>query len=302
MKYICKICGYIYDEAKEETPFASLAEDWKCPVCTAPKAEFREDIPAETITTEEISEEKEPAVDASLTDAILGAAAMSDNPALSVIQTVAAMTPEKEKDEKEDSGEEQPADNSYDAAILTSVAMSDDPALNIIQTLSALRKELAEHASDPDMKRFSVGQLAALCSNMARACEKQYKEEEASLFRELAAFFAEKTPAIEDASVEALAKALQADIDGYGDIRKCADAAGDRGAARVSVWGEKVTLMLSSLVTRYLQNGEALLADTDVWVCTACGFVFIGNEPPAQCPICKVPDWKFEKIERRAAK
>ena len=57
-----------------------------------------------------------------------------------------------------------------------------------------------------------------------------------------------------------------------------------------------------SLVSRYLQNGEALLADTEIWVCTACGFVFIGDNPPQQCPVCKVPDWKFEKIERRAAK
>ena len=43
MKYICKICGYIYDEAKEGTPFSALPDDWKCPVCTAPKADFKAD-------------------------------------------------------------------------------------------------------------------------------------------------------------------------------------------------------------------------------------------------------------------
>ena len=187
-------------------------------------------------------------------------------------------------------------------AILNSVAMSDEPVLNIIQTIASLKKEIHEHEADPDLKKLSVGQLAALCSNLARGCEKQYKEEEAALFRELAAYFTANTPAVADATVDDLAKAMQADIDHYAEVRKAADAARDRGAARICVWGEKVTLMLSSLVSRYLQNGESLLADTEIWVCTACGFVFIGDTPPQQCPVCKVPDWKFEKIERRAAK
>lgn len=66
------------------------------------------------------------------------------------------------------------------------------------------------------------------------------------------------------------------------------------------VWGEKVTRMLSSLVNRYLNEGEAMLKDTNIWVCTTCGFVYIGDTPPELCPVCKVPDWKFEKIEGRA--
>ena len=309
MKYICKICGYIYDEAKEGTPFSTLSDDWKCPVCTAPKSEFKaeeakttgmdENAAAKDTSSDTIS--VEPQVDAAFTNTVLGAAAISDNPAADIMATVAAMTKEERAAEPEEE-DAVPFDNSYNDAILTAAAMSDNPALDVIQTISALRKELAEHAADPDMERFSAGQLSALCSNLARACEKQYKEEEASQFKELAAFFAKKAPAIEDASVEALTKLIQADIDNYESIRKTADAAGDRGAARVCVWGEKVTLMLSSLVARYQQNKDALLADTEIWVCTACGFVFIGDTPPQQCPVCKVPDWKFEKIERRAAK
>ena len=83
-------------------------------------------------------------------------------------------------------------------------------------------------------------------------------------------------------------------------MRATADANADRGAARVCVWGEKVTRMLSSLVNRYLNEGEAMLKDTNIWVCTTCGFVYIGDTPPELCPVCKVPDWKFEKIEGRA--
>ena len=58
--------------------------------------------------------------------------------------------------------------------------------------------------------------------------------------------------------------------------------------------------MLSSLVNRYLNEGEAMLANTDIWVCTVCGFVYIGENAPELCPVCKVPAWKFEKIEGRA--
>ena len=42
MKYLCKVCGYIYDEEKEGTKFDELPQDWLCPVCAAPKDEFTE--------------------------------------------------------------------------------------------------------------------------------------------------------------------------------------------------------------------------------------------------------------------
>ena len=40
MKYVCSICGYVYDEAKEGTPFAGLPDAWACPVCGAGKSAF----------------------------------------------------------------------------------------------------------------------------------------------------------------------------------------------------------------------------------------------------------------------
>lgn len=39
-KYRCSICGYIYDEEKEGVSFDSLADDWTCPLCGAPKSLF----------------------------------------------------------------------------------------------------------------------------------------------------------------------------------------------------------------------------------------------------------------------
>ena len=49
-KYRCTICGYIYDEAVEKIKFEDLPDDWKCPLCGAPKSLF-----------EEVKEEQEPA-------------------------------------------------------------------------------------------------------------------------------------------------------------------------------------------------------------------------------------------------
>ena len=38
--YVCSICGYEYDEAKEKVPFDELPNDWTCPLCKHPKSDF----------------------------------------------------------------------------------------------------------------------------------------------------------------------------------------------------------------------------------------------------------------------
>ncbi len=40
MKFMCKLCGWIYDESAEDRPFRDLDEDWVCPACGAPKSDF----------------------------------------------------------------------------------------------------------------------------------------------------------------------------------------------------------------------------------------------------------------------
>ncbi len=208
MRYICQICGYIYDDAKEAAPFESLPDSWKCPLCGASKSDF-------------IAEE---------------------------------------------------------------AAAPSAPELP---------------AEVPALSELSSGQLSALCSNLARGCEKQYKPEESALFRELADCFSSLAPEIEHADTGTLAALLRSDIDLYRSLRAAADQAEDRGAARVCVWGEKVTRMLSSLLTRYLSEGEAMLQDQNVWVCSVCGFVYIGETAPERCPVCRVPASKFEAVEGR---
>lgn len=38
-KYVCPVCGYVYDG---ETPFEELPADYTCPICGVLKEEFLE--------------------------------------------------------------------------------------------------------------------------------------------------------------------------------------------------------------------------------------------------------------------
>lgn len=50
MKYVCTICGYVYNELKEKVPFKDLPDSWTCPLCGAPKSTF---VPLEDKKKEE---------------------------------------------------------------------------------------------------------------------------------------------------------------------------------------------------------------------------------------------------------
>ena len=184
-----------------------------------------------------------------------------------------------------------------DAFTTDSVETVSTPAITV--GASTPKASSSAREADSDLQKLSTGQLAALCSNLALGCEKQYLNEESTLFKQLADYFASITPAVEDATVLSLAEDLKKEVDGYALLHETAKAAGDRGAQRVCVWGEKVSRILSSLVQRYLKDGETMMEGKEVWVCSACGFVYIGEKAPEICPVCKVPSWKFEKIERR---
>jgi rubrerythrin len=127
--------------------------------------------------------------------------------------------------------------------------------------------------------------------------EKQYKAEEAALFRTLAAWFEAAAPKVEGDFAELIRRIDEDLSSGIPAANLAAGAANDRGALRALVWNEKVTRILKSLLARY-QDG-ALPEGANVFVCTICGFVFVGDAPPELCPVCKVPGWKFEAVEGR---
>ena len=147
---------------------------------------------------------------------------------------------------------------------------------------------------------FSVPQLAAICSNLARGCEKQYLSEESELFTQLAEYFTDRIPQTPKASPEEVLQGVKQDLQQtYPNAWDVARANEDRGAQRALTWSEKVSRILDSLLEGYLREGDALLDNANIYVCEVCGFVYIGQNPPELCPVCKVPSWKFHKVERR---
>lgn len=213
MRYVCSVCGYVYDEGREGKSFFDLPDSWVCPLCGAAKSAFH---PEQKVEPPKI------------------------------------------------------------------------PQMPIHM--------------DENMKKLSAGELSALCSNLARGCEKQYKEEEAALFRKIADYFSAAVPAVPNADMTKLAELIQQDLsEGYPALRSAAANDSDRGTQRICVWGEKVTTILNMLVQRWEKEDDAFLQNTEVWVCTVCGFIYIGDTAPALCPVCKVPSWKFEKIEGRVS-
>ncbi len=150
---------------------------------------------------------------------------------------------------------------------------------------------------DDDLRELSVLEMSILCSNLAKGCEKQYKTEEALLFTKLADYFKNAAP-VEQGNYEDIQLLLKEDVQKHIILaNQLAESNEDRGAKRALVWNEKVSMILQSILNRYENEGKSMLEYTGVYVCTICGFIYIGNELPEVCPICKVPNWKFEKIE-----
>ena len=207
MRYICSICGYVYDEA-ENTPWAELPDDWKCPLCGASKSDF----------------------------------------------------------------------------VLEGSSAS---AANVCTDLH----------EDTELRPLNAIETSALCTNLAKGCEKQYKPEQADAFRSLAAWFKMQGGGGTGASFELLMEKINKDLEsGFPAANTSCNEKHDRGALRSLTWSEKVTRILKSLLARYAREGDAMLENTGIYVCTICGFVYIGDDLPEVCPVCKVPNRKFERI------
>lgn len=209
-KYVCSVCGYIYDD----TSWDNLPDDWECPICGAAKTEF-----------------------------------------------------EKQNESVEN------------------------------QT----KKPVSEINVFADTREMSPLEVSALCTNLARGCEKQYKPEEASLFLELAEFFKSVSAPAESPDFDKLMALIEKDLEeNLPNANAAASEIKDRGALRALVWSDKVTKILKSILIRYQKSGDAMLENTGVYVCTICGFIYIGDTLPDVCPVCKVPNWKFETVKGRS--
>lgn len=149
---------------------------------------------------------------------------------------------------------------------------------------------------EEDLRSLTNEEITYICSNLAKACEKEYKEEEQNLFVELATYFEEKTKevpgTIED--IKETNKQEQKDIE---QAMKIADENSDRGAKRVLTWATKTSNMMKIILENYEKKGIDYIKNTKIWVCDICGFIYIGEEPPKVCPVCKVPSFKILEVK-----
>ena len=208
-KYRCTICGYIYDEANENVKFVDLPDDWKCPMCGAPKNLFEEIV--------------------------------EDN------QTV------------------------------------------------EVTKETEVITEDNDLRELSNDEIAYICSNLAKACDKQYLEEEKGLYLELFEYF--KSKDINNGSINNLIEMFNNDANLLNDAFNIVNNYDDSGAKRVLTWATKTNNIINSIIKNYSVKGIEYIKNNKIWVCDICGFVFIGDVPPQVCPICKVPNFKILEVE-----
>jgi rubredoxin len=243
-KYVCLMCGYIYDESvgipekgiPAGTKWSDLPADWQCPICGSSKSEFK------------LMKEETTAVENKVV---------------------------------------KKAEAPANACSAEKIAVSG-------------AKIPAGYGGD-DLRQMSCAEMSALCSNLARGCEKQYLAKESLLFTQLADYYQSKvTPKACSSPNQRLMSLINKALDEeYPVAMGNADGDKDRGAKRVITWSSKVTTILQTLLEQYDKKGDKLLENTNVYVCDICGFIYIGDNPPAVCPICKVPSFKLIKIPRK---
>ena len=148
-------------------------------------------------------------------------------------------------------------------------------------------------------KQYSVPSktaLSAIFSNMSKASAKQQLPEKADLFKTLSSKYWK--PEFEEKTWLAFKDLISNDLGLiYPELQTKAEKIGDRGVLRALSWGKKVTTIQKSLVDRYTAKGEALIENNDLYVCEACGFIYLGTKAPDLCPVCKAPKSRFVSIK-----
>ena len=154
----------------------------------------------------------------------------------------------------------------------------------------------AESDEEDNLTELSNSEISYICSNLAKACEKEYLEEEQKLFTELAEHYSSKED-LKEGTLENVQNKINEDIKEFKHAMDIADKYQDRGAKRVINWSFKATNMMNVILNNYKEKGLDYLKNTKIWVCDICGFIYVGDVPPTVCPICKVPNFKLLEVK-----
>ncbi len=110
--------------------------------------------------------------------------------------------------------------------------------------------QLATEPQEVANQHWSTGQLAAICANLAKACEKQWLMEEKALFEELSLYFSERSAVSANIEPHELSESLKGDLESlYPRAFAAAEQESDRGALRALTWSQKVSKISANLWT-----------------------------------------------------
>ncbi|MBN2530894.1 MAG: rubredoxin [Deltaproteobacteria bacterium] len=148
---------------------------------------------------------------------------------------------------------------------------------------------------------YSSAELSAIFSNLAKGCEKQYDPEMSELYRQLSTYYGTQQDMEHNADFENLKALLESDLStGFAVANQVAGSNKDRGSLRALKWAEQVSRMVNAHLGKLKSDSANFLEDTNVYVCEICGFIYVGEEKPEICPVCKVPNEKMTQIGKAA--
>ena len=154
--------------------------------------------------------------------------------------------------------------------------------------------EIIEEVDD-DLRELSNYEISLICSNLAKASEKQYLEEEKDLFRELSKYY-EELESAKTGSLDDVIDMVNSDINSFSKAMEIFSKYDDRGAKRVVNWTSKSTNIMKVVIDTYKEKGIDYIKNNKIWVCDICGFIYVGDNPPKVCPVCRVPSVKILEV------
>lgn len=152
-------------------------------------------------------------------------------------------------------------------------------------------------------KSIVSGEMAPILSNLAKAAEKMQAPDLAVRFLNLSKScdltldaVDREMPPVSNTWDSCAAQNQILLTRAFPSIESALEARPDRAVLRVDTWGKKVAAIQKSLLQRYIQKGDDVVRGKDIFVCEACGFIFLGDAAPAICPICKAPASRFVRV------
>jgi len=70
-----------------------------------------------------------------------------------------------------------------------------------------------------------------------------------------------------------------------------AEKQNEKAAAQSFRWAleaERIHASLFAIAKEYVERGEDMPLEGNVWICPTCGYTSIGKTPPEKCPICQL--------------